>query len=76
MREPRRQQQLKQEEHVDQRDYRHDFATFVKVAIAAAVVYTIIKTDIQSEMKFTENVRNGFYAVQTDPSKGGGHAGF
>jgi hypothetical protein len=60
---------------LENRSPRHDLATFIKVAIVAAILITIIKTDIEAEMKYTENVRNGFYTVVTEGG-GKGNAGF
>lgn len=53
---------------------RTNFATFIKVALATAVVITIIKTDIEAQMSFTKMSRDQLYTKAGE--QGGGHAAF
>lgn len=52
---------------------RTNFATFIKVAIATAVVFAIVKTDIEAQMSFTKMSRDHLYKAG---EQGGGHAIF
>lgn len=56
---------------MNHRDYSHDFATFVKVAILAGIALVVIREDIQDEVEYTKNIRAGLYAIHADgPTKG------
>lgn len=56
---------------MNRRDYSHDFATFVKVAILAGIALVVIREDLQDEAEYTKNIRAGLYAIHADgPTKG------
>lgn len=51
-----------------------NLATFIKVAIVAAVVITIVKTDIEAQWSFTQMSRQQSYNKTVE--QGGGHERF